>query len=321
MTDQKSLPASQLTLPVIPVREGVLFPSTESVLTFGRRISLQALKSVKGNGKYVVLLTQKKSSLDKPKSSDLYQLGTLAIIERTLETGESMSALVRGVGRVKVKNFIQSKPFLLADVEKIYDLFERDEELTALNNQLQKLFKQTIQMGKQVEFLNFIKLLSGVNEGEMADQIASTLSLSTKEKQEILEISEVKKRIKRVIFYLSKEIKVLEIEKDVSKKTQAKFDKNMRESILRERLHTIQKELGEIDDEEEIINDYSKKLSKLKIPTEIKDRVKKEIKKLSQMSPNNPEGSYIRSWLDLVFELPFDNYKGKEIDIKQAEKL
>ena len=321
MSTQKSLPASQLTLPVIPIREGVLFPSTESVLTFGRKLSLQAIKEGEGDGKYVVLLTQKKASLEKPKSTDLYQIGTLAVVEKTLVTGDSISALVRGVGRVKVQNFAQNRPFILANVEKMYDLFERDDELTALSNQLQKLFKKTVQMGKQIEFLNFIKLLSGVNEGEMADQIASTLSLSTKEKQQILEIISVKDRIKKIIFYLSKEIKVLEIEKDVSKKTQAKFDQNMRESILRERLHTIQKELGEIDDEEEIINDYATKLKKSKLPDEIAERVKKEIRKLEQMSPNNPEGSYIRSWLDLVLDLPFGKLKNKPIDIKKATEI
>lgn len=318
MSTQESLLTSQLTLPVIPIREGVLFPSTESVLTFGRKLSLQAIKEGKGDGKYVVLLTQKQANLEKPKTTDLYQTGTLAIVEKTLVNGDSVSALVRGVGRVKVQHFIQNRPFMLASVEKIYDLFERDDELTALSNQLQKLFKKTVQMGKQIEFLNFIKLLSGVNEGEIADQIASTLNLSTKEKQAILEITVVKERIKKIIFYLSKEIKVLEIEKDVSKKTQAKFDKNMRESILRERLHTIQKELGEMDDEEEIINEYTRKLKKSKFPKEVAERVQKEIKKLEQMSPNNPESSYIRSWLDIVLELPFDKSQNKQIDIKKA---
>ena len=314
----KALPVSQLTLPVIPIREGVLFPSTESVLTFGRKLSLKAINDGKAENKYVVLLTQKKSKLENPKSSDLYQFGTLAIVEKTISTEDSVSALVRGVGRVKVLGFVQNRPFIVASVEKAYDIFQKDEELTALSNQLQKLFKQTVQMGKQIEFLNFIKLLSGVNEGEMADQVASTLNLSTKEKQEILEIIDVKKRIKKIIFYLSKEVKVLEIEKDVSKKTQAKFDKHMRESILRERLHTIQKELGEIDEEEEVIGEYESKLKKAKLPLEAAEKIKKEIKKLEQMSPNNPEGSYIRNWLDLVLELPFGKFKNKQIDIQKA---
>jgi ATP-dependent Lon protease len=134
-------------------------------------------------------------------------------------------------------------------------------------------------------------------------------------------MTEVKKRISKIIFYLSKEINVLEIEKDVSKKTQAKFDKHMRESILRERMQTIQKELGELDDEEEIISEYEGKLKKAKLPLETATRVKKEIKKLEQMSPNNPEGSYIRNWLDLILELPFGKFKNKAIDIKKAAEV
>lgn len=324
-TVPKLLPTNQLVLSVIPIREGVLFPSTESVLTFGRKLSMQSIKEAikhgKGDNKYVVLLTQKKTEQENPKSNDLYQFGTLAIIERTLVNGDSISALVRGIGRVKVSRFIQDRPFMIANVEKVPDVLVKDDELIALSNQLQKLFKESIQMGKQVEFLNFIKLLSGISEGEMADQIASTLSISTKEKQDILEIVEVKKRIKKIIFHLSQEIKILEIEKDVSKKTQAKFDKNMRENVLRERLRTIQKELGEIDEEEEIINDYEKRLKKIKLPPEIANKIKKEIKKIEQMSPNNPEGSYIRNWLDLVMELPFGKFKEKNIDIKKAAEI
>lgn len=325
MDDQEKkttrLPVNQLTLPVIPIREGVLFPQTESVLTFARKTSLEAIKGIKGKKNYVVLLTQKDARIDNPKHTDLYQLGTLAVIEKTLKTSENISALVRGVGRVKVVRFLQRRPYFVAHVEKQMSLTEVDEELTALSNQLQKLFRKTVQMGKQVEFLNFIKLLSGVNEGEMADQIASTLNITTEEKQKILEIIDVKARIKKVIFYLSKEVKVLEIEKDVASKTQEKFDKHMRESILRERMRTIKKELGEIEDEEEVIDEYKDKLKKTKLPKKVGTRVRKEIKKLQQMNPNNPETSYIRSWIDLIFELPWSKTAKSNVDISKAAKV
>lgn len=316
-----NLPVNQLNLPIVPIREGVLFPQTESVLTFGRRLSLAAIRSSQKDQQYVVLLSQKNEATDNPTASDLYQVGTLAIVEKTIRTSENISALVRGIGRVRVLNFTQKTPFLMADVEKIYSLIERDEELTALSNQLQKLFRQTVQMGKQVEFLNFIKLLSGVNEGEMADQIASTLNLETKEKQAILEIIDVKERLKKVIFYLSREVKVLEIEKDVASKTQETFDKHMRESILRERMHTIQKELGEVDDEEEVLDEYRSKLKHLKLAKETQDKIEKEIRRLQQMSPSNPESTYLRSWLDLVFELPWNQYAESTIDITNAAKV
>jgi ATP-dependent Lon protease len=322
LTEQKSnLPVNQLNLPVIPIREGVLFPQTESVLTFGRQLSVAAIRHSRQDQQYVVLLSQKNEATENPGPADLYRVGTLAIVEKTLRNNDNISALVRGVGRVRVERFTQSKPFLLAEVEKIYSILERDEELTALSNQLQKLFRRTVQMGKQVEFLNFIKLLSGVDEGEMTDQIASTLNLSTAEKQEILEIIDVKQRLKKVIFHLSKEVKVLEIEKDVASKTQETFDKNMRESILRERLHVIQKELGELDDEVEVLDEYQQKLRKLKLPKELKERIQKEIKRLQQMSSANPESNYLRSWLDLVFELPWGKYDAQEIDIQKAAQV
>lgn len=176
-------------------------------------------------------------------------------------------------------------------------------------------------MGKPVEFLNFMKLLSGIKPGELADQVASTLNISTKIKQEVLETLNVKERLRLVIQHLTHEVKVLEIEKDVVHKTQEQFDKHMRESVLRERLRTIQKELGEIDDEEEMVEGYREKLKKLKADKATKEKIGKEIKRLQQMSPNNPESGYIRSWLDTVLELPW-GLKGKaNIDIKAAQKI
>jgi ATP-dependent Lon protease len=315
------LPANQLILPVIPIREGVLFPSTESVLTFGREVSINAINSSVRTRKMVALVSQKKSSVENPKPEDLYTIGTLAIIDRTLKVDNQVNALVRGVGRIKILRFVKTEPALVAQVVKIEDIVERDDELTALSKHLQKEFRKAVQMGKAVEFLNFMKLMSGVSEGELADQIASSLSANTKDKQEVLEAIDVKQRIKLVIGRLSHEKKVLEIEKDVAHKTQAKFDKHMKESVLRERLRTIQKELGEFDDEEEISDEYQKKLKKLKAPQAIKEKIAKELKKLKQLSVNNPEAGYVRSWLDTVFELPWGNYNQSTVDLKKAEKI
>ncbi len=315
------LPSTVLTLPVIPIKEGILFPQTESVLTFGRQLSLAALKQQQADGQYVILLAQKNGKLDQPAAKDLYNIGTLAIIDKTLHNGDSVNALVRGLGRMRVDRFTQEKPFLIAQGQKIQDIIVRDAELTALQNQLQKLFKQTVQMGKQVEFLNFIKLLSGIAEGEMADQIASTLNISTLDKQKLLEIVDVKKRMRKVIWHLTREIKILEIEKDVNSKTQKKFDKHMRENILREKMEAIQKELGETSEEDEIIDDYARKIKRLKLDPETRHKVQKELKKLEQTSPMHPESGYIRNWLDLIIELPWGKYKTDRVDIKLAAKI
>lgn len=314
------LPSNLLNLPVVPIREGVLFPQTESVLGFGRELSVNAIRHSQKQGNHIILLTQKNPRIEQPQSKDLYQIGTLAAIEKTLKNSANISALVRGVSRIKIQKFVQEQPFLQAVAEKVPSFIERDDELIALSNQLQKLFRQTVQMGKQIEFLNFIKLLSGVNEGEMADQIASTLKIPSNKKQLILETTNVKQRIRLVIEHLSKEVKILEIEQDVNTKTQEKFDEHMRESVLRERLRTIQKELGELSDGQDGISDYRELLKKKKLPKEVKEKVEKEIARLEQMSPNNPETSYLRSWLDLVFDLPWQKNKKTNINIKRAAK-
>ena len=314
------LPSNQLTLPVVPIREGVLFPSTESVLTFGRKISLNAIGDSKHTKNLVILLTQKSPKINLPQPKDLYRIGTLAIIERTLDTEGRVNALVKGICRVKIVEFISTKPVLRAKAIRLIDSVKQDDEMKALASHLQRIFRKSIHMGKPVEFLNFMKLMSGVTEGELADQIASTLNINTNKKQQILEIVEVKKRIKKIIEYLTREMKVLEIEKDVVYKTQKKFDKSMREGVLRERLRTIQKELGELEDEEEVAQSYEEKLKKIKLDKDIKKKISKEIKRLRSMSPNNPESGYVRSWLDTVFDIPWNTYSKKNITLKQAEK-
>jgi ATP-dependent Lon protease len=159
-----------------------------------------------------------------------------------------------------------------------------------------------------------------VTNGELVDQIASTLSIKTSEKQELLEMTNVKARLRKVTELLAHEMKVLEIEKDVVHKTQEKFDKHMRDSVLRERLRTIQKELGEMEDDEEIVDEYFKKLKKTKFTKDTREKVEKEIKRLRSMSPNNPEAGYIRTWLDTMFELPWEVRSDSKVSLKKAEK-
>ena len=310
-----------LTLPVVPIREGVLFPSTESVLTFGRIISVEAIHEATRNKNLIVLLSQRNPNQDKPNQKDMFAVGTLAVVERTLNTEGQLNALVRGIGRVKILHFTSTQPFIMAEVTKLNDIFVNDDEMKALVAHLQKEFKRAVHMGKPVEFLNFMKLMSGMNDGEIVDQIASTLTLETDEKQRLLETLDVKSRLQSVITYLAKEMKILEIEKDVANKTQQKFDKNMRENVLRERMHVMQKELGELDEEEEVLFEYEGKLKNSKMPLEARKKVGKEIKRLKQMSVNNPEAGYLRSWLDTVFELPWGKNSRVNYDLQKAANI
>jgi ATP-dependent Lon protease len=321
-TDKPQLPQKitpSTILPIIPIKEGVLYPGTESVLTFGRKLSQQSVRKALKSNKLVILVTQKNSKVDSPAIKDLYTVGTLAILEKALDNNKQLNVLARGLERVKIVEYTAVKPFY-GKVRILKDVFIGDSETKALAKHLQQEFHASIQLGRNVEFLNFMRLMSGASEGMMADQIASTLTNSTKEKQLILETIDIKQRMKLVAARLSHEIEILKIEKDVVSKTQSKMSKSMRENVLRERLHTIQKELGEIDDEAEIADDYDKKLKKIKCSPAIKKKVSKEVRKIKQMSPHNPEAGYIRSWLDTFFEMPWGKATKGNFDLKKAEK-
>jgi len=307
-------------LPIIPIKEGVLYPSTESVLTFGRKLSQKSVRKALKGSKLVVLVTQKRSNLEEPTVDDLYTVGTLATLERALDTTTQLNVLARGIERVGIIEFTQTSPFY-GKIKVLKEVLNKDSESEALAKHLQQEFHNSIQMGRSVEFLSFMKLMSGATESELTDQIASTLINSTKEKQKILETLDVKERMRLVAARLSHEIEILKIEKDVVNKTQTKMSQAMRENVLRERLRTIQKELGEVEDEAEMADEYDKKLRKLKCTPEIKEKVAKEIKKMRQMSPYNPETGYLRSWLDAFFELPWGKLSKGNYNIGKAEKI
>lgn len=317
---KNNLPSNSFSLPVIPIRQGAIFPHTESVMTFGRPFSVKAIKTAAKDQKLVVLVSQKKPNIDNPTTDDLFQVGVLAVIERTLKTDDNLSALVRGIARVEIINYLQVEPYFKAQISKLDNELDNDQEEMALASHLKKTFQKIVQMGKPVEFLSFIKLMSGIDPSEMTDQIAVTLNLSPKDKQELLKTTNVKERMKKALKHINHELNVLEVEKDVVHKTQQKFDKHMRESVLRERLKTIQKELGEYEDSTDSAQQFKKKLQKSSFPKEIKQKVKKEIGRLSSMSPNNPETSYITTWLETMFDIPWESTSTKA-DIKKAQKV
>jgi len=309
-------------LPIIALREGVVYPNTEAVLTFGRQKSIAALNEGMQTSKKVIFLSQRKTSVADPGKEDLFTVGTLAIVERTLKTNDEVNALIRGVSRVRVENIVVHDSFLQGNYTEIPEIVETSPEMQALVKHLTNQFKHAVNIGKSVEFLNFMKLMSGVTGSELADQIASTLEISTKQKQELLEVFNVKERLQKVIDLLAKEIKVLEIERNIATKTQKKFDEHMRETVLRERMRTIQKELGDAqDDEEQEINDLREAVMKAGMPKNVRDKALKEVKRLDQLSLNNPESGYIRTWLETMVELPWNKRSRGTLSLKKAEGI
>lgn len=311
---------SEQAFPLVAIRDGVIFPHTEIVLTFGRPRSISGVEAAFRTDKQIVFVTQKNPALPDPKEEDLYQIGTLCTIDRILKTNGDVNALVKGIKRVRIDRFKVQDPFMISVVSELPEIQEESEETHALCKHITANFKQAVNLGKSVEFLNFMKLMSGLDPAELADQIASTLDVKTEEKQQLLETISVKERLEKINEYLNREIKVLEIERTIASRTQKKFDKSMREAVLRERMKTIQKELGDESEDKEI-EELRAKIKAAKMPEEAQAKTLKELKRLSQMSTHNPEAGYVRTWLDTIVEMPWSTRTPNNVSIKQAEKV
>ncbi len=305
-------------IPLIPIRDGVIFPNTDSVLTFGRPKSLAALESSFSSERIVCFVLQKNSKLNDPNPSDLYSVGTLSRIERMTRTEGEIIAQVRGISRVKILSVEEQGSYLMARVVEVPDIVDNSPQIKALCNHLTNEFRRAMNMGKTVDFLVFMNIMSDNSPYEFADLIASVLDIKPGERQELLEVSDVRRRLEKITELLAKELKVLELEKKIASKTQERFEKGAREAILRERLKTIEKELG--DEDESGTNELMDKVKKAKMPQEIEEKARKEVKKLSQMAQFNPEAGYIRNYLEWLVSLPWAISSKNNVDIKNAEK-
>ena len=307
-------------VPIIPIRDGIIFPNTDSVLTFGRPKSLDALESAFQNERIVAFVLQKNAKLNEPTTSELYSVGTLCHIERMIKTDGEINAQVKGLVRVKVVSYEQEQPYLLGKVIDVPDVEEDSAEVKALCNHLTNEFRRAMNLGKFVDFLVFMNIMSENTSSQLSNLMASVLDIKPEERQELLEEPSVKARLEKITELLGKELKILEIEKRITNKTQERFEKGAREMMLREKLKTIEKELGE-DDEDGETRELLAKVKEAKMPEDIEIKARKEIKKLSQMNQFNPEAGYIRNYLDWLLSLPWGIESKNTVNIKIAEKI
>lgn len=308
-------------VPIIPIRDGIIFPNTDSVLTFGRPKSLAALEISFSQERVVCFVLQKSARVNDPSPSDIFRIGTLCRIERMIKTDGEINAQVKGISRVKIESFHENDNFLVGHVEEMPEDLTDTPEIKALCNHVTNEFRRAMNLGKTADFLVFMNIMSPDNPpNQLADLVASVLDLKPSQKQELLETTDVKARLERVSELLSKEIKVLELERKIASKTQERFEKGAREVMLRERLKTIEKELGESEEDNEI-KELMQKIKEAGMPEDIEEKAKKEAKKLSQMAQFNPEAGYIRNYLDWLIDLPWSRETSTNINVKNSEKL
>lgn len=311
------------TLPLIPLRNVVLFPSVETSLFFGRKESVNALlQAYDKNDKQVLITTQKHPKIDKPGTSDLYPVGVLAKIEHVLQTDGSLHAIVKGISRVKINRIVRSEPYIAAEFEEIVQVTEPIEAIQQSAEALLSQLKKVFSLGRRLDLPAMMQLSTGVSSSDLADQVCFTIDAKISDKQKLLETLKISERLKAATEYLIKEMKVAELERSIEEKTQEKFNVGMKRNVLEERKRQIEKELkkmgktgsGEFDELEA-------KIKKSAMPKDIRKKMLKELGRLEEMGSSAPEASYIRTYLETVVEMPWGKYAKSDISIKKAKDI
>jgi len=322
--EQKGVEKLSRQVPIVAIRGSVVFPHTDNVLTFGRPKSVYAINSAFQEDRVIAIFSQKDVKTTDPGMEDLYKVGTIATITQMMSTEGEINALVRGQARVRLDEIVSHEPFLVGKVQEIDEVDTKGDEVVALSKQLIELFRKAVNFGKQAEIMTVMRIVSGQAEpSEVCDQIAATVEIKASEKQKLLEETSLIKRQRKVVELITHEVNVLDIERNITAKTQKKFEDQMRKAMLREKKKTIEAELGEEEselDSEELVG-YKKKIKDASMPKDVKVRAQKELKRLMQMSPHNPEGGYIRNYLDWLCDMPWEKYSPNNISIKNAQAI
>ena len=310
-------------LPLIPLRNIVLFPSVETSLFFGRKESMNSLLHGYDNtNKLVIIATQQNQKTENPKLEDLYSVGVLAKIEHILQTDGSLHAIVKGISRVNITNLLKTEPLFLAEYVDLpivpEPLTEVQRSAEALLSQLKKAFS----LGRQFDLPAMMQLSTGVSSSDLADQVSFSVEAKIPEKQSLLETLIVSQRLKAVTEHLIQEMKIAELERSIEEKTQEKFNTGIKRNVLEERKRQIEKELKKIGESTGgEFDELETKIKKLKISSEIKKKLLKELNRLMEMGSMAPESSYIKTYLETVIELPWGKYTQSNGNISKAVKI
>jgi len=311
-------------LPVLPVRDIVVFPYMILPLFVGREMSIKAIEDSLSSNKMVLLLTQKDLNIENPTPEDLFSVGTIALIMRMLKLPDGrVKILVQGLSKAKALKYEQTEPFFKALIEKIKD--QKLEKLTiedeALVRNVKGQLEKAVSLGKSI-LPDIMGVVENIEEpGRLADLISSNIGLKAEQSQEMLEISDPIKRLKRIGEVLSREIELLTVQQKIQSEARGEIDKTQREYFLREQLKAIQKELGDIDERAEEIREFRKKIEEAKMPEKVMKEAEKQLKRLEKMHPDSAEAGTVRTYLDWLVELPWSKSTKDNLDIKAAEKV
>ena len=308
--------------PVLPLRNTVLFPQQIIPIYVGREQSLKLIADLpKGGKKYIVVVAQKDGSVENPKASDLYEYGTLAMVMKVFDMPDkSRSAIVQGLDRVRVKKFLDPDPYYKGLVEKVRGVVTPSAEIEGITVNLQEIFKKLIEIAPYLSEEQFHVLSNIQNPGKLVDKAISLMNISTKEKQDILEELDIKKRLEKCTVLINREIHRIELGEKIQSDVQDEISKSQREYFLREQMKAIQKELGEDTGGVEL-DELDEKIKTAKMPEKVETVARKELTRMKKIPAQSPEYTVARTYLDWLVELPWSKESKDNEDINYAQEI
>ena len=310
----------KISLPLLPLRDIVVYPSMVIPLFVGRDKSISALNEVMKKDKKIILVTQKNSEIDDPKKTDIFMYGCEGNILQLLKLPDgTVKVLVEGIKRVKILDFKDNEKFIICDYTPFNDIINENEDLYPLAATAIRRLEKLTSINKKIsnETINSIKQLK--EPSQIADNIATHITATISEKQQIFETNDVKKRLNAIIKIMENETSIIGVEKRIRGRVKTQMEKTQREYYLNEQLKAIQKELGEIEDGKDENTSLNKSILKAKMPKEVEKKCLQELKKLKNMSPMSAEATVVRNYLDWMIDLPW--FKKSEVSIDLAKAL
>lgn len=314
--------AANVKLPLLPLRDLIIFPHMMMPLFVGREKSINALEEAMTKQTDIVLAAQRDPKANAPQPEEIYKIGTLGTIIQLLRLPDgTVKVLVEGKKRVKIKNFVQTDGHFVVECEELPEHIENPTEARALMRSVKSTFETYVKLNKRIppEILMRVSTIEDI--GELGDIIVAQLNLKLEDKQRILEVPDPGKRLEELLNLMTGEIEILEVEKKIRGRVKKQMERSQKEYYLNEQMQAIQKELGEKDDYQAELEELSERLDEKKMSEDAKKKVKKEIKKLKMMSPMSAEAAVVRNYIDWMLDLPWYAFSKEKHDLEEAKDI
>jgi ATP-dependent Lon protease len=309
-------------VPLLALRELVVFPQQVVPLFVGREKSVRAIEESQKEGNYIMLVAQKDARTSNPSEKDIYSVGTLGEVVQLIRLADGpIKVLVEGKGRARVKKYVRDDDFITVEVEEIPQPSEVSTELKALMRSVNMTFENYVKLGKKVNPEMIMQVNAIEDPSRLADAIVVQLNLKLEDKQDILETIDPQARLDKILGHMKSEIEILQVEKRIRNRVKKQMEKTQKEYYLNEQMRAIQKELGEKDDFRNEVQELEEKLRAKDMPDEAREKTDKEIKKLKMMSPMSAEATVVRNYVDWMLALPWNECSNDEIDIDKARAV